>query len=88
MMLKQFVCGLQAELARSISMHYPKSIAQSVSLAQTIELAVKSSKRPMDKNISGGSSRGPTHTNRGQGQWRGNLVVAGDMVVDVWWWEQ
>ena len=39
MMLNQFVWGLQPELARSISLHYPKSIAQAVSLVETTELA-------------------------------------------------
>ena len=43
MMLNQFIWGLQPELARSISLQYPKSIAQAVSLAETTELAVKAS---------------------------------------------
>ena len=46
MLLNQFVWGLQPELARSVSLHYPKSIAQAVSLAETTELAVKASQRP------------------------------------------
>ena len=46
MLLNQFVWGLQPELARSVSLHYPKSIAQAVSLAETPELAVKASRRP------------------------------------------
>ena len=46
MLLNQFVWGLQPELARSVSLHYPKSIAQAVSLAETTELAVKASRRP------------------------------------------
>ena len=45
MLLNQFVWGLQPELARSVSLHYPKSIAQVVSLAETTKLAVKASKR-------------------------------------------
>ena len=49
MMLNQFVWGLQPELARSVSLHYPKSIAQAVSLAETTELAVKASRRPAVK---------------------------------------
>ena len=32
MLLNQFVWGLQHDLARSVSLHYPKSIAQAVSL--------------------------------------------------------
>ena len=48
-MLNQFVWGLQLELARSVSLHYPKSIAQAVSLAETTELAVKASRRPTTK---------------------------------------
>ena len=43
MMLNQFIWGLQPELARSVSLQYPKSIAQAVSLAETTELAVKAS---------------------------------------------
>ena len=63
MMLNQFVWGLQPELARSVSLHYPKSIAQAVSLAETIELAVKASRRPVAK---GGQSGGAPNTqNRG-----------------------
>ena len=49
MMLNQFIWGLQQELARSVSLQYPKSIAQAVSLAETTELAVKASRRPARK---------------------------------------
>ena len=45
LMLNQFIWGLQPELARSVSLHYPKSIAQAVLLAETMELAVKASRR-------------------------------------------
>ena len=69
MMLNQFVWGLQPELARSVSLHYPKSIAQAVSLAETTELAAKASRRPVAKG--GQSSRAPTTQNWGRGQWRG-----------------
>ena len=69
MLLKQFVWGLQPELARSVSLHYPKSIAQVVSLAETTELAVKTSRRPMAKGRQIG--RVPISQNRGRGQWRG-----------------
>ena len=69
MMLNQFVWGLQPELACSVSLHYPKSIAQAVSLAETTELAVKASHRPVAKG--GQSGRAPTTQNRGRGQWRG-----------------
>ena len=44
MMLNQFVWGLQNELARFVRLHYPKTIAQAVSLAETTELAVKASR--------------------------------------------
>ena len=37
MLLNQFVRGLQPELARFVSLHYPKSIAQAVSLVETNE---------------------------------------------------
>ena len=40
-MLNQFIWGLQPELARSVSLQYPKRIAQAVSLAKMTELAVK-----------------------------------------------
>ena len=66
MMLHQFISGLQPELAHSISLEYPKSIAQVVSLAKTSELAVKVAKRPMGKvNIEGNQSRGPSQSNWG-----------------------
>ena len=69
MLLNQFVWGLQPELARSVSLHYPKSIAQAVSLAETTELAVKASRRPTAKGQQSG--RAPMTQNRGRGQWRG-----------------
>ena len=46
LMLNQFIWGLQPELARFVSVHYPKSIAQAISLPETTELAVKASRRP------------------------------------------
>ena len=49
MMLNQFIWGLEPELARSVSLHYPKSIVQVVSLAETTEPAVKASRRPATK---------------------------------------
>ena len=54
MLLNQFVWGLQLELARSVSLHYPKSITQVVSMAETTELAVKASRRP---TVSGTSQK-------------------------------
>ena len=66
MLLNQFVWGLQPELARSVSLHYPKSIAQAVSLAETTELAVKASRRPMGRGQNSG--RAPMSQNRGRGQ--------------------
>ena len=63
MLLNQFVWGLQLELARSVSLHYPKSIAQAVSLAETTELAVKASRRPAAKSQTSG--RAPMNQNRG-----------------------
>ena len=68
-LLNQFLWGLQLELARSISLHYPKSIAQAVSLAETTELAVKASRRPASHKPQTG--RAPNNQNRGRGQWRG-----------------
>ena len=57
------------KLARSVSLHYPKSIAQAVSLAETTELAVKASRRPVAKGSN--PSRAPINQNRGRGSWRG-----------------
>ena len=70
MLLNQFVWGLQPELARSVSLHYPKSIVQTVSLAETTELATKASRRPVAKGTQSG--RAPNQQNRGRGQWRGS----------------
>ena len=63
MLLNQFVWGLQPELARSVSLHYPKSIAQAVSLAKTAELAIKASRRPAGQGQESG--RAPMSQNRG-----------------------
>ena len=49
MMLNQFIWGLQPELAHSVSLQYPKSIAHAVSLAEMTELAVKSIQTPCSK---------------------------------------
>ena len=65
MLLNQFVWGLQPELARSVSLHYPKSIAQAVSLVETTELAVKASRRRTVKGVS--QNKGPNQSNRGRG---------------------
>ena len=46
MMLNQFVWGLQPELARFMSLQYPKSIMQEVPLAEATKLAIKASRRP------------------------------------------
>ena len=74
MMLNQFIWGLQLELARSVSLHYPKSIAQAVSLAETTELAVKASRRLATKTGSSGvGQKGPSTSNRGRGFWHGGL---------------
>ena len=62
--------GLQPELACFVGLNYPKSIAQAVSLAETTGLAVKSYRRPMGKNVTGGhQSRGPSQSNWGRGDW-------------------
>ena len=61
---------MQPELARAVSLHYPKSIAQALSLVETTELATKASRRPIAKG--GQSGRAPSNQNRGRGQWRGN----------------
>ena len=65
MMLNQFVWGLQPELARSVSLHYPKSIMQAVSLAETTELAVKASRRLAIKGAN--PNKGPMSQTRGRG---------------------
>ena len=72
LMLNQFIWGLQPDLARSVSLHYPTSIAKAVSLAETTELAVKASRRPNWKlSTAGNQTKGPNQQNRGRGQWRG-----------------
>ena len=55
MMLNQFIWGLQPEFARSVSLHYPKSMAHAVSLTETTELAIKASRRPATKTGSSGT---------------------------------
>ena len=65
-MLNQFVWGLQPDLARSVSLHYPRTIAKAVSLAETTELAVKASRKPNWKsNTSGKHGKGPKSTKSG-----------------------
>ena len=72
LMINQFIWGLQLDLARSVSMHYPNSIAKAVSLAETMELAFKASRRPNWKGSTvGNQTNGPNQSNRGRGQWRG-----------------
>ena len=57
MMLNQFIWGLQPEVARSVSLQYPKSIGQAVSLAETIKLEVKVSRRPIRRQGSSGQNQ-------------------------------
>ena len=71
-MLNLFIWGLQPDLARSVSLHYPQSIAKAVSLAETTELAIKASRRPGWKSSTArDQTRGQNQKKRGQGQWRG-----------------
>ena len=71
LMLNQFVWGLQPDLARSVSLHYPNSISKAVSLAETTELAVKASRRPSwNRSTTGSQAKGPNQSNRGQGRWK------------------
>ena len=71
-MLNLFIWGLQPDLARSVSLHYPQSIAKAVSLVETTELAIKASRRPGWKpSTAGNPTKGQNQQNRGQGQWRG-----------------
>ena len=66
MMFNQFICGMQPELAHFVSLQYPKSITQAVSLAETTELAEKASRRLANKiNM----QKGPNQSNRGRGFW-------------------
>ena len=75
LIINQFIWGLQLELARSVSLHYPKSIAQAISLAETTELAVKPSRRPGWKSSATGGNQakaqGQSNRGRGQGGYRG-----------------
>ena len=71
-MLNQFIWGLQPDLARYVSLHYPTSIAKAVLLAETTELAIKASRRPNWKSSRARNpTKGPNTQNRGRGQWRG-----------------
>ena len=71
-MLNLFIWGLQPDLARSVSLHYPQSIAKAISLAEITELAIKASRRPGWKSSTvGDQTRGQNQKKRGQGQWRG-----------------
>ena len=80
MLLNQFVWGLQPELARSVSLHYPKSIAQAVSPAETTELAVKASRRPTANK--GQQSGRPQRLKIG-GEANGEVEVEADSVEDA-----
>ena len=57
MMLNQFIWGLQPQFARSVSLQYPKSIAQAVSLAETTEFAIKASRCPAGRQGSSGQNQ-------------------------------
>ena len=60
LILNQFLWGWQPDLARFVSLHYPKSIVQAVLSAETMELAVKASIRPNWKvNKIGNPAKGP-----------------------------
>ena len=72
-------CSLSL-LARSVSLHYPKSIAQAVSLAETTELAVKASRRRANHKPQIG--RAPNDQNRG-GEANGEDVAEEDFAVAV-----
>ena len=72
-LLNQFIWGLQPDLARSVSLHYPRTIAKAVSLAETTELAAKASRRPGWKSgTAGNPTKGPNTSNKGRGQWKNN----------------
>ena len=76
--LNKFIWELQPDLARSVSLHYPMSIAKVVSLAETTELAVKASCRPnWILSTAGNQTKGPNQQNGGQGQWRGRGGLRG-----------
>ena len=78
MMLNQFIWGLQLDLACFVNLQYSESIAQLVSLAETTELAVKTSRRPI-----GGFSRGQINPIRDEDNGEVYRVVAGDIVVEI-----
>ena len=66
LMLNQFIWGLQPDLARSVSLHYPTSIAKALLLVETTELAVKASRRPNWKSsTTGNQTKGPKSTKSG-----------------------
>ena len=77
LMLNQFIWGLQPELARSVSLHYPKSIANAVSFAETTELAVKASRRPGWKPSTAGGSQTKAQGQTGRGRGQGGYFLGG-----------
>lgn len=68
LILNKFIWGLRPGLARSVSLHYHKTIAQVVLLAETMEFAVKSSRRP---NWKGTTTSNPPKGQQGRGQREG-----------------
>ena len=79
-MVNQFVWGFQSELARSVTLHYPESIAQAMSLAETTELVVKSSKRLLVEVISQGAQVSQIGA---EDDGKISPVVVGDTVVEI-----
>ena len=71
LMLNQFIWRLQPDLARSVSLHYPRTISKTVSLAETTELAIKALRRPNWKSSTVGNlNRVTSNQNRGRGSWQ------------------
>ena len=70
-----------------MSLQNPKSIAQVVSLAETIEIMVKVSRRPTSKAGSGGNqSKGSNQSNLGRGFGVVEAVVGeGEVEVEGIW---
>ena len=86
LMLNQFIWGLQPDLARSVSLHYPNTIAKAVSLAETTELAVRASRRPGTKWVQVEiRQKAPVNKIGGKANGNGVEVTEVEDVAEVQW---
>lgn len=74
-----FIWGLQKDLAEKVSIEHPASLAQAISTAEEIELAIKFSRRPVVKSQShpSGNGAGKFSTTRTGGRSSGRWIRGG-----------